>query len=71
MKAHDLRLEPVTVPVGAGLPAKRPAHTTRIQLPDHLADLAVDELVELTGLDGPAQTAALRLPSFRRSTAWK
>ena len=42
MKAHDVRLEPVTVPVGAGLPAKRPAHTTRIQLPDHLADLAVE-----------------------------
>ena len=46
MKARDLRLEPVTVPVGAGLPAKRPAHTTRIQLPDHLADLAVEALID-------------------------
>ncbi|MFG0411241.1 triphosphoribosyl-dephospho-CoA synthase [Pseudomonas sp. FYR_11] len=46
MKAHDLRLEPVTVPVGAGLPAKRPAHTTRILLPDHLADLAVEALID-------------------------
>lgn len=46
MKAHDLRLEPVTAPVGAGFPAKRPAHTTRIQLPDHLADLAVEALID-------------------------
>ncbi|MBH3372316.1 triphosphoribosyl-dephospho-CoA synthase [Pseudomonas juntendi] len=46
MKARDLRLEPVTVPVGAGLPANRPAHTTRIQLPDHLADLAVEALID-------------------------
>ena len=46
MKARDLRLEPVAVPVGAGLPAKRPAHTTRIQLPDHLADLAVEALID-------------------------
>lgn len=59
MKAHDLRLEPVTVPVGAGLPAKRPAHTTRIQLPDHLADLAVEALIDEAELSpNPAWSTA-------------
>ncbi|GLO44976.1 triphosphoribosyl-dephospho-CoA synthase [Pseudomonas putida] len=35
-----------TILVGAGLPAKRPAQTTELPLADHLADLAVEALID-------------------------
>jgi len=44
MKA--LFLELPQVPVGAGSPAKRPAQATEISLADHLADLAVEALID-------------------------
>ena len=44
MKA--LFLELPQVPVGAGSPAKRPAQATEIPLADHLADLAVEALID-------------------------
>ena len=39
-------LQSGTVPVGAGLPAKRPAQAIEIPLADHLADLAVEALID-------------------------
>ncbi len=39
-------LEICTIPVGAGMPAKRPAQATEIHLADHLADLAVEALID-------------------------
>ncbi|MGB5957061.1 triphosphoribosyl-dephospho-CoA synthase [Pseudomonas sp.] len=38
--------EPDTLPVGAGSPAKRPAQATEVSLPEHLADLAVEALID-------------------------
>ncbi|MFV3289840.1 triphosphoribosyl-dephospho-CoA synthase [Pseudomonas sp. NY11955] len=46
MKAHNLNLEATSVLVGAGVPAKWPAQATQISLPDHLADLAVEALID-------------------------
>jgi len=39
-------LEDCAVPVGAGVPAKRPAQATKLPLADHLADLAVEALID-------------------------
>jgi len=47
MKALNLQPhQPNAIPVGAGLPAIGPAHTTAIPLTDHLADLAVESLID-------------------------
>jgi len=47
MKALDLQPHGhYVVTVGAGSPAKRPAQATQIQLPDHLADLAIEALID-------------------------
>jgi len=47
MKALNLQPhQPNTIPVGAGLPAIGPAKTTAIPLVDHLADLAVESLID-------------------------
>lgn len=46
MNAHNLILETIAVSVEAGLPAKRPAQATEIPMADHLADLAVEALID-------------------------
>lgn len=46
MKAQNLNFEATSVLVGAGVPVKRPAQPTPIPLPDHLADLAVEALID-------------------------
>ncbi|MFJ4348930.1 triphosphoribosyl-dephospho-CoA synthase [Pseudomonas sp. NPDC089401] len=42
-QARSHRYTAVPIPVGAGLPAKKP---TELSLPDHLADLAVEALID-------------------------
>nr|WP_237723093.1 triphosphoribosyl-dephospho-CoA synthase [Pseudomonas putida] len=46
MNAHNLSPEAGAVPVGASLLAMRPAQPTKISLADHLADLAVEALID-------------------------
>lgn len=59
MKAQNLNFEATSVLVGAGVPVKRPAQPTPIPLPDHLADLAVEALIDEADLSpNPAWSTA-------------